>query len=165
MPCPLQCARRLCLLRFRSCYSLALSYLFFLPYASTDFSEDLKLLLSIISTIQLHLQRCLDLPVPEADIENHFDFSAGAAYGCLGLGKNPDKLFLSSIFFFTFSFSSCSFLITKCSKFHLLQFYNSVDDKLHSCTYFLGNYGKFNKTLLFSPLLVSYVSLTSFCDY
>lgn len=68
-----------------------------LPYVSTDFSEDLKLLFPIIN----HLVAPIEMPRPPTAWGwhwNHFDFLAGAAYGCLGLSKNPDKLFLSSIF-------------------------------------------------------------------
>lgn len=87
-----------------------------LTFGSTGFSEDLKLLLPIISNIQLHLQRCLDLPLPKAGIENNFDFLDGAVYSCHGLGKTHDKFFLSFIFLH-FYFLVPSFLFSNVLNF------------------------------------------------
>lgn len=111
---------------------LTTSLLALIPVLAT-LCKDLILLLLIISMVLLHLQQCLHLPLPKDNIENPFDFLAAAVYSCLGLGKNFNKLLLSSIFF-NFHFLVVSFKFPNVL-LHLLYFCNSSYE-LHSCALF-----------------------------
>lgn len=138
-------------------FPLPRSLLSLLPHTSSNFSEDLTKLLPIINTIQLHLQKCLDLPLPEDSIGNHFDFLVSAAYGCFGKNTNKHFLFL----YIYFDFLVINFEVPNIFNF---TYYIFATMSIMNCTHahFLYSVGSMLQHDSFSPFLV--ISLTGSDD-